>query len=88
MGEPRLVNERGNGGTINTQKTYQATGEVTSITRSGTNGGGSVNYARFMTYDSLGRLVINDEPNTSNGALNGKILADRRAVSTLDLRLR
>ena len=59
------VNDYGNGGDITTISTYQATGEVT-ITRSGTdNSGVAVSYVRTMQYDTLGRLVVNREPNTA-----------------------
>ena len=60
------VDDYGNGGDITTISTYQATGEVTAITRSGTdNSGVAVSYVRTMQYDTLGRLVVNREPNTA-----------------------
>jgi RHS repeat-associated protein len=49
--------------TITTAMTYLATGEVTTITKTHTANASS--YSRTMTYDSLGRLVENQEPNTS-----------------------
>jgi RHS repeat-associated protein len=67
--EQRTQNGGGiSGGTADTLKTamtYLATGEPTSITRSSTTQGSL--YTRWMQYDSLGRLVLNAEPNTSTG---------------------
>jgi len=50
-------------GTLTTSATYQATGEPLTITQTfpGAPGSGIV---RAMTYDSLGRLVLNQEPNS------------------------
>jgi RHS repeat-associated protein len=45
---------------VTTATTYTATGERTSITQSS----GTSQYARQMTYDSLGRMVGQTEPNT------------------------
>ncbi len=42
---------------------YLPTGEMTKFTRAHT--AGPEAYTRSMTYDSLGRLVVNSEPNTS-----------------------
>jgi RHS repeat-associated protein len=47
-----------------TQTTYQATGEVTMIRR--TRGLGD-DVVRWIQYDSLGRMIVNAEPNTSVG---------------------
>jgi RHS repeat-associated protein len=47
-----------------TQMTYLTTGEVESIRR--TRGAGD-DVVRWMQYDTLGRLVLNAEPNTSTG---------------------
>ena len=49
--------------TIATTYTYQATGEIAQIQK--THAAGSDVYTRSMTYDSLGRMVSNFEPNTS-----------------------
>ena len=48
--------------TIKTTLTYLATDAVTSVVKSHA---GGESYRRTMVYDSLGRLVENDEPNTS-----------------------
>ena len=48
---------------ISTSVTRLATGEITTVTRSHT--AASDSYTRSMQYDSLGRLVYNQEPNTS-----------------------
>ncbi len=50
--------------TITTSVTRQATGEVLTL-RQIHAANASDSYARSMTYDSLGRLVLNVEPNTS-----------------------
>jgi RHS repeat-associated protein len=63
-GRVSSVAKAGNGGTITTTYTYQPTGEVLSIGRGGTDQNGTVSYVRSMEYDSLGRLVVNQEPNT------------------------
>ncbi len=42
---------------------YQSTGELVRVTETW----GSLSTTRWMKYDSLGRLVINAEPNTSSG---------------------
>ena len=47
---------------INTSYTYEATGEPTTIVR---DLNGTVLYKRWMQYDSLGRMVLNAEPNSS-----------------------
>jgi RHS repeat-associated protein len=48
------------------QTTYLPTGEPTSITRvQGTSTSGAI--TRWMQYDSLGRMVLNVEPNTTSG---------------------
>jgi RHS repeat-associated protein len=54
-------------GTVTTTNTYLPTGELTAVTQSYT--GGSM--TRAMTYDTLGRLVFNQEPNTSSGGTSG-----------------
>lgn len=73
-GRPVEVDQRtGNGGgaqgnaadTLTMNFTWQATGEMTSLTR-GSSAQGTL-YSRWMLYDSLGRLVLNAEPNTSTG---------------------
>lgn len=51
--------------TLTTVATYQATGEMTSVVRSSKNQ--TAKYTRWMQYDSLGRMVLNAEPNTSSG---------------------
>jgi RHS repeat-associated protein len=49
----------GSSGSLITYLTYQATGEVQSVTQQSPIG----SYSRTMVYDSLGRLVQNTEPN-------------------------
>jgi RHS repeat-associated protein len=72
-------------GVLSTVIVYQATGEATSISRSGTNSNGvSVSYARSMQYDTLGRLVRNLEPNTSSWTYAYNDLGD--LVGTADAR--
>ena len=61
--------KRGNGGSVTTTTTYQATGEVTSMSRIGTDTYGPVTYQRWMQYDTLGRLIVNAEPNASSDPL-------------------
>jgi YD repeat-containing protein len=51
--------------TIWTRLTYLATGEVSTLTR-GSTAQGAI-YNRWMQYDSLGRRVLNVEPNTAAG---------------------
>jgi RHS repeat-associated protein len=46
-----------------TTANYLATGEVTSVSQA--HGGGTGPLLRWMQYDSLGRMVLNAEPNTS-----------------------
>jgi RHS repeat-associated protein len=46
-----------------TMATYAPTGEITGLTR--THSAAADKYARTMSYDSLGRMVANAEPNTS-----------------------
>jgi RHS repeat-associated protein len=65
-GRATTIVNYGNGGQVTTQATYQPTGEVTSISRTGAVAAGPVSYVRYMSYDSLGRLVINAEPNASH----------------------
>ena len=65
-GRTTRVDAHGNSGVITTQSTYQATGEVTSVSRTGNDVHGQVQYIRYMRYDTLGRLVVNAEPNTSH----------------------
>ncbi len=70
---------------LSTVTSYQATGEATSITRSGTNSNGiSVSYTRSMQYDTLGRLVRSIEPNTSSWTYAYNDLGD--LVATADAR--
>jgi RHS repeat-associated protein len=71
-GHGRAVNEAvtgaGGGAAASSATTYSylATGEVASVTRSGANNAGVVQtYFRWMKYDSLGRMVLNAEPNTA-----------------------
>jgi len=47
-----------------TQVEYLATGEITRVTRS--SGDGQPSYTRAVVYDTLGRLVANEEPNTGD----------------------
>jgi RHS repeat-associated protein len=56
---------------VTTQVKYLASGELTSIFKSHT--AGADNYYRWAKYDSLGRMVVNVEPNTST---NPSILPD------------
>ena len=51
--------------TLTTSYSYLAAGEISRITR-GSSAEGAL-YTRWMQYDSLGRLVLNVEPNTSAG---------------------
>ena len=55
-------------GTIDTHLGYLPTGEVKSISRTGNDAYGPVNYSRSAVYDTLGRMLANVEPNTSGGA--------------------
>jgi RHS repeat-associated protein len=59
----------GQTGDQTTTVAYQATGEPTSIT---IQGGSGPSYSRTMTYDSLGRMVGNLEPNTNLGDNTGQ----------------
>ncbi|WP_394828244.1 toxin TcdB middle/N-terminal domain-containing protein [Pendulispora albinea] len=59
----RATSSSGMADTLVTQMIYSSTGDLTSVIRSHA-ASGEV-YARHMTYDSFGRLVQNDEPNTS-----------------------
>ncbi|WP_394821727.1 toxin TcdB middle/N-terminal domain-containing protein [Pendulispora albinea] len=61
----RMTSQGGTEDTISTRVTYLPTGEVATVTRSHT--ASNDVYTRVMTYDSLGRLVQNAEPNTSTG---------------------
>jgi RHS repeat-associated protein len=68
--------------TVSTKVSYLATGEITSVTRSSAQQG--VLYTRWMQYDSLGRMVLNAEPNTSSGFVatpetNGAVPAGLKA---------
>jgi len=67
--DQRTVNAGGETGkspdTLQTKVTYLATGEPTVLTRGSVQQG--VLYKRWMQYDSLGRMVLNAEPNTSAG---------------------
>ena len=72
--DKRLVHGPQGAGDLVTTRTYQSTGEVTSITQSYPSG----SITRWMQYDSLGRMVFNAEPNTSpnftpviGGAMSG-----------------
>ena len=47
------------------QTTYLPTGEPTTITRTSSGGGAAV--TRWMQYDTMGRMVLNVEPNTTKG---------------------
>lgn len=74
-GHGRVVEERRNlsntaaGSVVVTTDTrYQATGEPWNIIQS--NPGGMQSYQRLLTYDSLGRLVSNAEPNTGGNEAN------------------
>ncbi len=51
------------GRNVETDFGYEPTGEVASVTRTAPDG----SYQRWMQYDSLGRMVLNAEPNTSLG---------------------
>lgn len=51
------------GDVITTGYAYQSTGEVAEIFRAHT--ADSLEYVRWMQYDSLGRMVLNAEPNSS-----------------------
>jgi RHS repeat-associated protein len=57
--------------TVSSKVSYLATGEITSVTRSSAQQG--VLYTRWMQYDSLGRMVLNAEPNTSSGFVAGPV---------------
>jgi RHS repeat-associated protein len=56
-----LVN--GTQDTVTTSLRYLATGEVSRVTK--TDGSTGASYQHWMTYDSLGRMVMNAEPNAS-----------------------
>ncbi len=71
-GRRASVKQTGNGGTLTTAFVYQPTGEPQVVLRAATDGSGQ--YGRLMMYDSLGRLVLNAEPNTSVG-LSAAVLA-------------
>jgi RHS repeat-associated protein len=51
--------------TIQTLLTYQATGEITKVVQVPPAGMGA-SITRWMKYDSLGRLTVNAEPNTTH----------------------
>ncbi len=70
----------GSSGDLVTSNQYQATGEPTSIAQTFPGGG----TARLMTYDSLGRMVTNVEPNV--GTWNYAYDAEGRLVGTSDAR--
>ena len=74
------VGPDGTSGDLVTSARYQATGEPTSITQ--TFPGGSV--TRSMSYDSLGRMVQNVEPNA--GTWTYAYDAEGRLVGTSDAR--
>jgi YD repeat-containing protein len=57
------LNKSGASETRTIEARYLATGEVAAIFRSGTGISGSV--VRWMQHDSLGRMVLNAEPNTA-----------------------
>ena len=57
---------------------------MTQIQRSGTDVGGAVQYSRSLTYDSLGRLVLNVEPNAGTSQYAYDDLGD--LVGTTDAR--
>jgi RHS repeat-associated protein len=71
-GREASVTATGNGGSTGLSFSYLPTGEARQIVREGTNSATAASSSRWMTYDSLGRLVTNAEPNTSvNFALPG-----------------
>jgi RHS repeat-associated protein len=62
--DKNLVNgPGGSSGTYVVSTTYQPTGEPTVITQTSP----TLSTTRWMQYDTLGRLVLNVEPNTSTG---------------------
>ena len=67
--DQRTANGGGSNGssadTLTMNFTWLATGEMTSLNR-GSSANGTL-YTRWMQYDSLGRLVLNAEPNTATG---------------------
>jgi RHS repeat-associated protein len=80
---------RANGGTVDAitaAATFSATGQPTRVTRS--HSAGSDTYSRSLTYDSLGRLVENTEPNTSTAAHDWRYAYDDagQLVGTSDAR--
>ncbi len=67
------VTERVHNGTAleahNTLTTYLPTGEPLAITRQN----GALSVARWLAYDSLGRMVLNVEPDTSTGFVSAPV---------------
>ncbi len=69
----RTLHEDGSLEAVRTSYAYQSTGEPTVVTQS--HSGDEI--TRFVQYDSLGRMVVNAEPNTSLGDLG---VADAAAI--------
>ena len=72
--------------TTTTHVTYQGTGEPLKIERHGN--ADATPYERTMEWDSFGRLIINHEPNTSQGSAAWRYVYDDegRLVGTSDAR--
>ena len=71
---------------ITATATFSAMGQPTQVTRS--HSAGSDTYSRSLTYDTLGRLVENTEPNTTNGTHDWRYAYDDagQLVGTSDAR--
>ncbi|WP_394850975.1 hypothetical protein LZC95_16085 [Pendulispora brunnea] len=75
----RTTNQNGTADTISTETTYLPTGEVKAVRRS--HSAGADTYVREMRYDSWGRLVQNEEPNTSINRGTANVRAWRYAYN-------